>query len=143
VIVLWVRSYSWKDRIGYSTNSIHLPVVSALGYVHFSVRVFVFPPGGPTSEGSWGIESSEITNKMRDTIDSELKSNGISFIGFRYYLSGNTHFVGVPYWFISILFALLCGLPWYWRRFNFSLRTFFIAFTVLAVLLGFIGWLTR
>ena len=67
VIVLWVRSYSWKDRIGYSTNSIHLPVVSALGYVHFSVRVFVFPPGGPTSEGSWGIESSEITNKMRDT----------------------------------------------------------------------------
>ena len=49
----------------------------------------------------------------------------------------------MPYWFISVIFAELCGVPWYRRRFNFSLRTFLIAFTVLAMLLGFIGWLIR
>lgn len=71
----------------------------------------------------------------------------IGFLGFVAFSESNVIYnaiyIGVPYWFLSILFALLCGLPWYWRRFNFSLRTFLIAFTVFAVLLGFIGWLVR
>jgi hypothetical protein len=141
VIVLWVRSYSWKDRIEYHKNSTRLAVVSVLGDVYFGAHIF--PPDGPTSEGSWGSFTSQVTKQMTDNIDTELTNHSLGLLGFRYYDTGAITYIVMPYWFISIFFALLCGLPWYWRRFNFSLRTFFIAFTVLAMVLGFIGWLIR
>jgi hypothetical protein len=54
--------------------------------------------------------------------------------------------VDAPHWFLVLFCALLAALPWTPSVFgvrSFSLRTLFIAFSVLAMLLGFIGWLMR
>jgi hypothetical protein len=100
---------------------------------------------------AWGLEtklfqlyteSSEPTENQRRMWD-DMKLNDRGALGVHWNFEFSDKYVAIPYWFISIFFALLCGLPWYRRRLNFSLRTFLIAFTVLAVLLGFVGWLLR
>jgi hypothetical protein len=133
---MWVRSYSWHDQVGYCYNSYQSVICfSNVGCVYF-VKMEI-PSSFPPSVLGWDVLSVDLKNsQVRVT-------NTNQSLGFSLHTVGNTKSLGVPYWFISVVFALLCGLPWYRRRFNFSLRTFFIAFTVLAVLLGFIGWLIR
>src|SRR5262249_46214756 len=54
--------------------------------------------------------------------------------------------VTVPFWFVTLLSALLDGLPWLSslpRSSRFSLRTLLIATTLVAVVLGLIVWAAR
>jgi hypothetical protein len=146
VIVLWVRSYSWNDNIFWNHNGrSYLTVESGLGGVDFIGETFTAALPAPNIDSQ--MTSQAISKKTKDNLDSIRKDQRyISFFGFgamRVLGPANLILIVVPYWFILIFLALLCGLPWYRRRLNFSLRTFLIAFTVLAVLLGFIGWLTR
>ena len=143
VIVFWVRSYSWDDAVTWTYRGAnYLRAVSINGDVYFGRMIL---PSSPTKrDQSWEMFSSQLGPNLKNDLWSHLKTKSrIEFLGFHVFVSDKLNFVSMPYWFISIFLALLCGLPWYWRRFNFSLRTFLIAFTVLAVLLGLIGWLTR
>jgi hypothetical protein len=140
VIVLWVRSYSWAERVFVAKGTTSFQVISVLGKV---IVIFQDLPGDSVNF-SFRLTNEQLIKQMKDSFDLFQKDNCSHFLGFvALWLSNSMIYIGVPYWFISIFFALLCGLPWYKRRFNFSLRTFFIAFTVLAVLLGFAGWVFR
>jgi hypothetical protein len=139
VIVFWVRSYSWEDQLHWTySRASDLDLSSQVGMLEF--RILSLPGIHRTG---WETNRREITQQEKDLVRAWRKQNTFASLGFRGIYDPFQIAVTVPYWFISIIFALLCGLPWYWRRFNFSLRTFFIAFTVLAVLLGFIAWLTH
>ena len=137
VIVLWVQSYKWVDSYWHRREAvIEFAFISYKGAICFAV----FSPIGLSSADGFRSERIDL-NVMDKGMGGDRPAK--SFLGFSEYKHPRSWGLGVPYWFISIFFALLCGLPWYWRRFNFSLRTFLIAFTVLAVVLGFIGWLIR
>jgi hypothetical protein len=142
LIMFWVRSYSWDDAIILTcTKTSYLDVVSVLGDVTFHRQKFTSIP--LKSDIGLRMTSTQVTPQIKEMSEALLNLHSIAFLGFTAIYDSNSIYICVPYWLISILFALLCGLPWYWRRFNFSLRTLSIAFTVLAVLLGFIGWLVR
>lgn len=94
------------------------------------------------SDGSGGREDSAalaIAHKHERKIILDYIKN---FLGFEIlYFNGVE--IAVPDWFISILAVLLCGVPWYWRRFNFSLRNLLIATTLIALALGWIAHAAR
>ena len=135
-LVMWWQSYTWVDSCyGRSPNEVACAFISYKGAICFAI----FSGAGiPTT---LDCRSEKINSYMQKAMGGDHPVR--SFLGFSDYVDPRSWGLGVPYWFISILFVLLGGLPWYWQRFNFSLRTFFIAFTVLAVVLGFIGWLIR
>jgi hypothetical protein len=143
VIMFWVRSYTWDDQVTLTYKGTScFRAVSINGNVYFGSTIF--PAGRTTAVLGWQMTSSQVIPEIKDDLWSSLKNkSGIDFLGFHVFVSNTVTLVSIPYWFISIVFALLCGVPWYWRRFNFSLRTFFIAFTVLAVVLGAAVWLLR
>ena len=143
VIVFWVRSYSWVDKVTGNVKSwSRIAFISDLGDVYFMGWTFAFYDS-PSRNMPWRMTSTQLSKQDKDRDYSFQKDHCTCFLGFVVLFLTNEILIGVPYRFISIFFALLCGLPWYWRRFNFSLRTFFIAFTVLAVVLGFAGWVFR
>jgi hypothetical protein len=51
--------------------------------------------------------------------------------------------IDVPHWFLVLAAAGLSVAPWLRERLNFGLRTFFIATTLVAVVLGFAAWAAR
>ena len=55
VIVLWVRSYSWNDRIWVLQKFDPSRSCVRTWRRVFRCPLHIFPPDGPTSEGSWGI----------------------------------------------------------------------------------------
>jgi hypothetical protein len=133
-IVLWVRSYTWADQIHWTySRASFLDLSSQFGTVDF--RLLSMPGIHKTG---WETNRREITQQERDLVRAWMKQNTFASLGFRSILNANQIEIIVPYWFISLFFALLSGLPWYRRRFNFSLRTFFIFFTVMAILLAFV-----
>jgi hypothetical protein len=136
-IVLWVHSYKWVDSYWHRREDvIEFAFISYKGAICFAV----FSPIGIPSADGFRSERIDL-NVMEKGLGGNRPAK--SLLGFSEYKYPRSWGLGVPYWFISIIFAILCGSPWYLRRFNFSLRTFFIAITVLAVAIGFIGWLIR
>jgi hypothetical protein len=58
-----------------------------------------------------------------------------------WYRSADSKSVGLPYWCVTPLFALATFAAIRWNAWRFSLRTLFIATTLIAMLLGLIMWL--
>ena len=135
VIVFWVRSYTRRDELSSKskTGSV-VDIASRGGDVYFISDTN--PLDSPRRDLGWQVTSQDYHYSAR-------KDHRVGFLGFVALSQSSYIVIAVPYWFISIIFALLCGLPWFWRRFNFSLRTFLVAFTVAAIVLGMIAWLDR
>jgi hypothetical protein len=139
VIMFWVRSYNCDDTLACTFTSQNEYILrSVLG----EVVLLRFDTHGAKGLPLLKFASEQFTDEFKREYFFQKKDDTSAF-GFHSGHFVNGRRIAMPFWFVSISFALLCGLPWYWRRFNFSLRTFLIAFTVLAVLLGFIGWLLR
>jgi hypothetical protein len=141
VIVLWERSYHSVDVIGWVINpTTSCNVRSYHGYISFNKSTL--PASTVSTMPNQSIHVSINSSPELDAAENRQHFD-VSVPGvYRYSNSFSSHF-GISYWFPAIFMAVLTGLPRYWRRFNFSLRTFFIAFTILAVALGLIGWVFR
>src|SRR4029079_2241688 len=115
LIALWVRSYWWTDTTSFSE------VVSSYGNLHFYQRIVItFAPG-----------------------DQPLRCYGYAYASDRvvitniYGRSGPT----IPFWVTVVPAIVIAFTPWI--RYHFSLRTLFIATTLIAVVLSLIALTLR
>ena len=129
LVALWVRSYWWIDIVDLPlSKSNYGSIVSVEGHV------------------SWDIDDSSANFRLQtylveDYRESVEKANpwlkGVDFFkGFRFD-SVQCH---IPFWFVTLLAgvpAIALSLPTYRR---FSLRALLIATTLVAILLGVIGF---
>ena len=117
VLHLWVRSYSWFDRV----NMGHHWYTSLRGYVYIdeSFGITGVNPANlqPYSKGQHSYMLFELGKTASATPQN---------VGWK-----------VPYWLLLIGCLVSCGihgLPWWSTR--FSVRTMLVATTVLAIVLG-------
>jgi hypothetical protein len=133
-VVLWVRSPRWMDACSckYSSgNGRYIFLSTFHGGVRFS-----------TTEGLDPFSSMEFHSFKID--DDFMRRNVVTaqpnfrVLGFQGYIKPSHFSIVVPFWFLTVMFGAIAGLPWYLRRlhFKFSLRTMLIATTVVALILG-------
>ena len=129
LVVLWVRSYWHGD--GIETQRLHKRwlVASCDGGVSIGWSETTY--GG--RDRQWGYIHEQPT-------DCHLPP---SFFGFRCELvPGNSSVVSL-YWFPVAIAAAVATIPWVSWSTRFSLRTLFIATTLVAAVLGWIVWVSR
>ena len=127
LIALWVRSY-WRCDGIYKLykNGMVLAVASNNG----GVRVLGEPRNSivfPTRIG-WKLRSQQVV---------------AGFSNFRWSRAPNIPYVVIPLWLPVLISATLAAAPWIRWSNRFSLRTLFIATTLIAVVLGAIVYVSR
>ena len=121
LVVLWVRSYWWKDYVGTpfgwfvgSSRGIVVAGTSSLP-LHVTTQdwdfksVAVDPSAAPWASGVLGFDHRQEV--------------------------GLLNFFYVPYWFFILIAGVFTAIPWTPSN-RFSLRTLLIATTAIAILLG-------
>jgi hypothetical protein len=128
LIMLWLRSLYWEDRIsGHTTGSRGIRVYSSHGsLVYYDTE---FP--GAAKEYPWEINiGSTFWLEPNDVRVSSLPQ--VSH-------HKTTLWITVPYWLLLLGVTISAGailwIPW-----RFSLRTLFIAATLVAFALGLFAW---
>jgi hypothetical protein len=121
IIVLWVRSYTWRDGLwGRFSDLQGFALSSYEGRIQLAMEwgIGIFP---------WRIVSAE-----------PVERNGppIYFPAVEFPLSRKGLYFAMPYWLLLAVFSILAIVPWF--RYRFSLRTLLVAMTLVAVVLGFI-----
>jgi hypothetical protein len=136
LIVLCVRSYWWADLLAYRRGQTNVSVATGRGIASLNWH-------------SWNA-GVRIGNKLgwelfggpAGTIDSRMKP-----LEWKRDRDPNLAFgllVSVPCWCCVAFFATLSVLPWIPQlRLRYSLRTLLIVTTLIAVVLGLIGWLIK
>jgi len=136
LIVLWVRSYWWKD-FAVSGGIYRVHFESALGKLGVDVS-----PQAPEYVGSrWGFHSRLLEEEYFMPIAHYGLPDGVKVMGFMWEITPESAIIAVPYWFPILLISILAAGPWF--RWRFSLRTLLIATTLVAVVLGLILWMSR
>jgi hypothetical protein len=142
VIVMWVRSYIWFDLYSYRnghpgfTNIVSCRCALVIEVWESSESSMTAIPKNPVRL------SHRMPDAEQESFDRQHKAYpGVP--GFQVSVFPIWVRYSISYWLMALILALLCWLPWYRRPFNFSLRDFVVSFTILAVLLGFIGWLVE
>ena len=124
LIVLWVRSYTWADRVALTKS---FEVVSLSGELVADAsngRLF-----GGTPRRRW-----ETARNRGHGIDP----SAYPYLGFGFLRAGNDLGILIPCWFVVLLAGAAALAPWLpWR---FGIRTLLIAMTLLAVVLGLAVW---
>jgi len=123
-LMLWVRSYTWGDRVwGRFSDLTGFVLSSYEGRIQLYVERLagIFP---------WRIDFAE-------PIEQTGPPN--YFPPLEFPLSRFASFWAVPYWILFPVFSALAIAPCFRPR--FSLRTLLIATTLAAVVLGLIVWL--
>jgi hypothetical protein len=123
--VLWVRSFTWSDRIwGRFSDLTGFVLSSYEGRIQLYVERFagIFP---------WRIDYAE---PIERTVPPHY------FPTLEFPLSTYGSFWAVPYWLLFPVFSTLALAPWFCRR--FSLHSLLIATTLVAVVLGLVSWLS-
>jgi hypothetical protein len=122
LIVLWVRSYQSHENVWFNvTNSRVLTFSSEQGELACQ-----WVATRPTFDFTW-IRDVSMVRRGPST--------------WRFIKSPIEWIVFLPYWFPTIISALLAAIPWIsWR---FSLRTLLIATTLVALVLGLIVYAAR
>jgi hypothetical protein len=134
--VLWVRSYSRDESLYVRLSNKHIFMIASLRGELSAARSLYNPDAFLEP---WQIRSRVMSQPARNNRLQDLPwYHGV--IGFGYTDSVSIQAVGVPYWFVLTMSALLC---WSSHKFHFCLRTLLIATTLVAVALGLIGWAAK
>jgi hypothetical protein len=134
---MWVRSYWWEDGCFWGT--------SGFTYGFTSYRGDIRASKWDMSAGSFEFyfESRRITPDFQEALGI-VPDFSLFGIGFGAATSQFPLFwdIVLPYWLLIAVNGILAGLLWYRRylRFKFSLSTFLILVTLVALLLGYIAW---
>jgi hypothetical protein len=129
VIIMWVRSRENLESIGWSlAGGQGFMINSAAGTLSFSAW---HAPNPPIQIG-FGFSGEHLDAQLMALLEQRIEET--TFFGFSHRWDARTLGVGFPDWFLFLVLFGLAALPWIkWR---FSLRTLFIAMTLVAVLLG-------
>jgi hypothetical protein len=130
LVVLWVRSYSYRDGFwGRISDPIGFRVSSSAGSIHVAELRHL------------GIVAWQPT--IREALPDASRPQPI-FGKFQFSQNGLGSYTSVPYWFILLTVTLFGAAPWVAAcRFRFSLRTLLIATTLVAVAFGLMVWAIR
>jgi hypothetical protein len=125
-LMLWVRRYTWHDRLWGRFSDLQGFVLSSYdGRIQLALErgLGIFP---------WRIVYAEPVDR-----------NGppIYFAAIKFPLSTFGSFWAVPYWLLFAVFSTLAIVPW--LRWRFSLRTLLLATTIIALALGLVIYVTR
>jgi hypothetical protein len=140
LIVLWVRSYWYRERIILGLYGNH---ALQFGHVLGQVRLHWFEQPGldfwQPSDSIWGRSKQLIADWKLE------RSASKDFPGLRPEfgrICGKSGWVlYLPYWFPVLVAGTVAIVPW--LRWRFSLRTLLIATTLVAVLLGLLVYAAR
>lgn len=124
LLVLWVRSYRWCD-------SLESPF--GVQFVNLYGTFQVAPLENFLVVNEWHVAS----NHFAELPGSELVTVSETLLAFQI----RPHLV-LPAWFVSAAVAAFASVPWLPLK-PFSLRTLFIATTLVAALLGLVVWAAR
>jgi hypothetical protein len=122
LLVLWVRSKTIYDEIGYERVVYTASAVSADGDI-----CFIKSKTGLLWGGGWY------------TFHAPIDNDRIYFAAF----SWDYDYLALPYWFVVATPAVVAIAPWIRCSKQFSLRTLLIATTLVAVVLGLVVWTVR
>jgi hypothetical protein len=120
--VLWVRSYSYYEYIGDDwTPGKWIHIESVYGGLAFNFVAMPVNPPQPIKYGSSRIDPSEEIIPMPFGFSGEL---------------GKAWTVRPPYWFLVAVTGVISFVMGFVQLKQFSLRTLFIATTLVAIVLG-------
>ena len=135
LIALWVRSYWWVDAVAVPiSSSDNLGCWSVEGTV--AAYHATHNPG--FFKGRWIILRHHIVNRRVLDERPQVRSGYHGPIGFGVMQSRIPY---APHWFLVFMVGMLAAAPWI--RWRFSLRTLLIATTLIALVLGAIGYAAR
>ncbi len=141
LIVLWVRSYWWHERVIWSLGG--NDVVQA-GHVLGQVRISKWQTAAPPLKAELARVRLSI-EQWRTTHRNRADGSSIDFPRSAIGLGGestSTHLLlYLPYWFLFGMACFSTASPW--LRLRFSVRTLLIATTLVAVVLGLIVWAAK
>jgi hypothetical protein len=132
LVVLWVRSYWWTTYYVSSFGQVSL----LPGDLGVSISGGADPSAVPA--GTVIHVSSEAWMQYLETqraAENFIMGQHWSRIWGAFYFQNGEN---VPFWFLLAIFAMSSGAPWLGRR--FSLRTLFVATTLIAFVLGLVVW---
>jgi hypothetical protein len=127
-VVLWMRSQAWQDTIYY--------VPSHMSRVH---RVDTMVGRVIVSFGGWTtpvFESGLVMHGERHNPDLLGADFMPGFFGLAFMRSAGSFLVSLPYWFLTLLTAVVAVLLNAKQLRRFGLRQLFVACTLVAVTLG-------
>jgi hypothetical protein len=135
LIVLWVRSYWWREFVKHDHPSRDVGVESYRGEICFSTKAQYAPP----SWLSFWLRGSEPITETTTPPQSTRGGKPIdTFLGFRWIRKQESLAIFLPHWFLVVTSAALATIPGInWSR-RFSLRTLLIALTLVALALGIV-----
>jgi hypothetical protein len=129
LVVLWVRSYWWSDKLWrIDSNARYTSVSSTLGTIQFACM----ESQAGASQGWNYLQNAHAkpsTPRWR-----------YAFGKFEWLFFQGNFVLSFPCW-LPILFLAAAGPAPMWLRWHFSLRTLLIATTLVALVLGLIVWL--
>lgn len=134
LVVLWFRSYTWRDRMVIPLTATRFCRIDS--------------DHGKFEFGSYGPNMGEMTFSVTALSHADISAAWKRFTDapepgprkqWRWeHSSTGRFFIHVPHWFLLGLSAAIATLPWLPCR--FSLRAFLIAISALAVMLGLLVW---
>jgi hypothetical protein len=136
-MVLWVRSYYWRDIIAIHHPEFGLANVTS----HRGQLVFVGLGRTSTNAASVRLARRRSGEAMqRDPVGTFQRG---LYAGFGIRVARTSALLAAPTWFMAMCSASLAAVPWLrWSK-RFSLRTLLIGMTLVAVILGAIAAVLR
>jgi Na+/melibiose symporter-like transporter len=131
--VMWVRSYKWRDVIRCRTSGSNVIVFASM-----KGKLIAYDYVLPNIAPQWELKTIEIVNGGYFWAD-ETQYRGI--LGFIVKDVLESRLLGAPHWFFILSTVAIASAPWIRHSTRFSLRTLFIATTLVAVVLGLGVWL--
>ena len=129
LIVLWVRSYWWADRIGVFNT----PKLFVIGSLCGNIEIGNHRHTSSVPKRAWEFRTLPL--------DNSVEYPKPALIGIYTDATGSDIQILMPFWLVTLLVATIATAPWIPRR--FSLRTLLIGTTLVAILLGLIAWAAR
>ena len=137
LVVLWVRSYRWRDNL-HGGNGITLTTIQSYRG-EFGVGRWAIAASVPWQ---WDVKTIVIPDESSERLWWPMEDLApLSYVGIRWQTLSGLHLFAVQYLSLETLSAMFAVLPW--LRWQFSLRTLLIAMTLIAVVLTVVAWIMR
>jgi hypothetical protein len=138
LIVLWVRSYDWRDGVFIRpTVGSYLDASSVCGRIALITMHYPTNPG--MSMAHWGTTTHSV--KMLEDPWPNVPS--FSLMGIWLHERPNGAALSIPHGYLILPLTTLAAVPWLrWSK-RFSVRTLLIATSLVAVVLGLVIWALR